>query len=60
MCLSQTGQWQSKAQGKTKQCLSKVKFPDDWLISFIPNHWCNEITVEAYVCKVIAPFIHQK
>ena len=24
------------------------------------NYWCNEITMEAYVCKVIALFIHQK
>ena len=47
-------------QGKTKQCLPKVKFPDDWLISFTPNHWCNEITMEAYVREVIAPFIRQK
>ena len=47
-------------QGKTKQCLPKVKFPDDWLISFTPNHWCNEITMEAYIHEVIAPFIRQK
>jgi len=47
-------------QGKTKQCLPKIKFPDDWLISFTPNHWCNEIKMEAYACKVIALFIHQK
>ena len=38
-------------QGKTKQCLPKVKFPDDYLISFTPNHWCNDITMEAYVYK---------
>ena len=25
-------------QGKTKQCFPQVKFPDDWLISFTPNH----------------------
>ena len=36
-------------QGKTKKCLPKVKFPKDWLISYTPNHWCNEITMEAYV-----------
>ena len=47
-------------QGKTKQCLPKIKFPEYWLISFTPNHWCNEIKMEAYACKVIALFIHQK
>ena len=47
-------------QGKTKQCLPRVKFPDDWLISFTPNHWCNEITMEAYIRQVIAPFICKK
>ena len=36
-------------QGKTEKCLPKVKFPKDWLISYTPNHWCNEITMEAYV-----------
>ena len=47
-------------QGKTKQCLPSVKFPDDWLISFTPNHWCNEITMEAYIHQVIVPFICRK
>ena len=47
-------------QGKTKQCLPRVKFPDDWLISFTPNHWCNEITMETYIRQVIAPFICKK
>ena len=47
-------------QGKTKQRLPKIKFPDDWLISFTPNHWCNKITMEAYVRQVIALFICKK
>ena len=46
-------------QGKTKQYLPKVKFPDGWLISFTRDDSCNEITMEAYICKVIAPFICQ-
>ena len=28
-------------------------FPDDWLISFTPNHWCNEVTMEAYIRQVM-------
>ena len=47
-------------QDKTEKCLPKVKFPKDWLISYTPNHWCNEITMEAYIHKVIVPFIRQK
>ena len=33
-------------QGKTKACLPSVTFPGNWDVTFSPNHWCNEITME--------------
>ena len=35
-------------QGKTKACLPSVNFPGDWDVTFSPNHWCNELTMEHY------------
>ena len=29
-------------QGATPACLPKTTFPNDWLLSYTPNHWSNE------------------
>lgn len=44
-------------QGKTKACLLTVDFPADWDVTFSPNHWCNEITMDHYVRNVIVPYV---
>ena len=44
-------------QGKTKACLPSVTFPSDWDVTFSPNHWCNEITMEHYIQHIICPYI---
>ena len=31
-------------QGKSPNCLPKIRFPDDWHIMYTPNHWANELT----------------
>ena len=44
-------------QGKTKACLLSVTFPGDWDVTFLPNHWCNEITMEHYIQYIISPYV---
>ena len=44
-------------QGKTKASLPPVDFPSSWDVTFSPNHWCNEITMDSYVRKIICPYI---
>ena len=29
-------------QGKTPACLPRFAFPDNWNVTFTPNHWSNE------------------
>ena len=40
-------------QGKTKAWLPSVNFPGDWDVTFSPNHWCNELTME----NIITPYV---
>ena len=44
-------------QGKTKVCLPSVTFPGDWDMTFSPNHWCNELTMEHYIQNIITPYV---
>ena len=46
-------------QGKTKGCLPSVSFPNDWDVTFTPNHWCNEVTMERFIRKIIAPYVEE-
>ena len=47
-------------QGKTSKCLPSFQFPSDWHITFTPNHWCNESTMEDYITKILLPYIQKK
>ena len=29
-------------QGKTTACLPRYNFPNDWHVTYTPNHWSNE------------------
>ena len=44
-------------QGKTKESLLPVDFPASWDVTFSLNHWCNEITMDSYIRKIICPCI---
>ena len=46
-------------QGKTTRCLPKFNFPSDWSITYSPNHWSNEGTMEEYIRHVIFPYLSQ-
>ena len=35
-------------EGKTERCLPQFQFPPDWKITFLPNHWCYEVTMKEY------------
>ena len=45
--------------GKTQRCLSSTKFPDDWNVTFTPNHWANEETTELHILTVLVPYFQQ-
>ena len=47
-------------QGKSPNCLPKIRFPDDWHITYTPNHWANELTTIDYIQKIILPYICRK
>lgn len=36
-----------------------VSFPPDWHITSTANHWSNEETMEAYVQKIILPYVEK-
>ena len=45
--------------GKTQRCLPSTKFPDDWNVTFTPNHWANEETMELHILTVLVPYFQQ-
>ena len=47
-------------QGKTTASLSRFAFPDDWDITFTPNHWSNEDKTKEYINNIIIPYIQRK
>lgn len=47
-------------KGKTEKCLPTVEFPKEWHITNTPNHWANEQTTEAYIIKILLPYIVKK
>ena len=47
-------------QGKTTASLPRFAFPDDWDITFTPNHWSNEDKTKEYINNIIIPYIQRK
>ena len=44
-------------QGKMPKCLPSIHFPSDWDITFMDNHWSNEITMLQYLEKILFLYI---
>ena len=44
-------------QGKTAASLPHYQFPDDWHVTFTPNHWSNEEKMIEYIEKIILPYV---
>ena len=44
-------------QGKTPAGLPGYSFPEDWNVTYTPNHWSNEEKTQEYTTKVILPYI---
>ena len=42
-------------QGNTTACLPHYKFPDDWHVTYTPNHWSNKEKMKEYVNNIILP-----
>ena len=50
-CGAMTGKFlppQQIYQGKTSACLPWYKFPNDWHVTYMPNHWSNEDKMKEY------------
>lgn len=48
-------------EGKTLRCLPQgISFPDNFNLTFTPNHWSNEDKVIEHLEKVVLPFIVEK
>ena len=43
-------------QGKTAASLPRYDFPDDWHVTYTPNHWSNETKMKEYIEKIILPY----
>ena len=46
-------------QGKIKASVPSVDFPAIWDVTFSPNYWCNEITMDTYIQKITCPYIEE-
>ena len=47
-------------QGKTPACLPRYKFPNDWHVTYTPNHWSNEDKMKEYIEFNIIPYVDGK
>ena len=47
-------------QGKTTACLPQHKFPSDWHVTCMPNHWSNEEKMKEYLKEIIIPYVERK
>ena len=47
-------------QGKTTACLPRHKFPEDWHVTYTPNHWSNEDKMIEYIETIILPYVEGK
>ena len=36
------------------------KFPEDWHVTYTPNHWSNEDKMIEYIEKIILPYVEDK
>ena len=46
--------------GKTTACLPRFVFPDDWDVTYTPNHWNNEDKMKEYINNIIVPYVQKK
>lgn len=44
-------------KGKTTACLPQHKFPSDWHVTYMPNHWSNEEKMKEYLKEIIIPYV---
>ena len=47
-------------QGKTTACLPPHKFPEDWHVTYTPNHWSNEDKMIEYIETIIILYVEGK
>jgi len=62
-CASLAGEFlpaQLIYQGKTMASLPRFVFPNDWDVTYTPNHWSNEDKMKEYINNIIVPYIQRK
>ena len=63
LCCTLAGESLSRQliyQGKTTACLPQHKFPSDWHVTYMPNHWSNEEKMKEYLKEIIIPYVEWK
>ena len=50
----------SYLSGKTDHCLSAIKFPSGWHITYTASCWANEKTTLEYIRKVLLPYVDRR
>jgi len=43
--------------GKTPACLPKIKYPENWHLTYSENHWSNEHTMMGYLHNILIPYV---
>ena len=59
-CGTMTGEFlppQLIYQGKTAACLPRYSFPDNWHVTYTPNHWSNEDKMKEYIEHIVVPYV---
>ena len=46
-------------QGKTRSCLPSMSFSSGWDVTFTPNHWCTEVSMECFIHNIIVPYVQE-
>lgn len=62
-CASLAGEFlpvQLIYQGKIQACLPRFVFPDDWNVTYTPNHWSIEAKMMEYIRTIIIPYVQRK
>ena len=47
-------------QGTTSACLPHIKFPNNWHVTYSPNHWANKSTTKDYIQRIVNPYLQNK
>ena len=60
LCVTKSGCYLPPLIIYAGRSLPKPKFPTEWHVTFMENHWSNQITTLQYVYNILLPYVTQK